>query len=155
MEDFLNSFFILILDSINDQHNFGSIIRTAEFFGVDAIIIAKDRSVSVNDTTVKTSSGAIFNMPIIKETNLSNVVRKLKENNFFIISTSPDGSDKPEELPQLKKKVLIIGNEERGIRKKLMENSDFNIKLEKYGKTSSLNAAVSAAIFIYELKKRG
>jgi len=79
----------------------------------------------------------------------------IKENNFFIISTSPDGSDKPEELPQLKKKVLIIGNEERGIRKKLMENSDFNIKLEKYGKTSSLNAAVSAALFIYELKKRG
>jgi len=153
LNDFFQSKFILILDSITDQHNFGSIVRSADFFGVEAIVISKDRSVSVNDTTVKTSSGSIFNIPIVKETNLTTTIEKLKKNGFFIVATSPNAAESIDNLPKLEKKVLIIGNEEKGIRKKILEHSDFNVALKNLGKTTSLNAAVSAAIFIYELTK--
>ncbi len=149
-----NANFLLILDSIHDQQNFGNIIRTAAFFGVDGIVITKDRSVNVTDTTAKTSTGAVFHIPIIKEVNLSNTILKLKKNNFQIIGTSPDYNEGFPYLNNSDKVVLIIGNEEKGIRKVLLDKCDFVVGVKGCGVIQSLNASNSAAIFVYEIMKR-
>jgi tRNA G18 (ribose-2'-O)-methylase SpoU len=102
---------------------------------------------------VKISSGAIFHIPIVKVINLSRIIMKLKENFFTIISTSPSGTDEAVNLGHVDNVALIIGNEEKGVRKNILNKSDIVLKLPKYGKTSSLNASSSAAIFIYNIKK--
>jgi 23S rRNA (guanosine2251-2'-O)-methyltransferase len=145
--------FFLILDSIHDQQNFGNIIRSAEFLGVNAVIITKDKNAKVTETTVKISSGSVFHIPIVKEVNLSSVIHRLKENFFHIVSTSPDGSSNFPSFDKLEKVALIIGNEEKGIRSNLLKKSDYIIGIKRYGKTNSLNASASAAILIYTIGK--
>ncbi|GEM_PF-5736522 len=130
-------------------------MRSAAFFGVDAVVITKNRSVQITDTSAKTSSGAIFKVPLIKEINLLNVIKILKKNNFFIYSTSPQGSQNLADVDITDKIALIIGNEEKGVRNLINENSDFVLRLDGKGsKIASLNASNSAAIFIYDIVRR-
>lgn len=146
--------FILILDGIEDPHNFGSIIRTAETAGVHGIIIPKRRSVAVNSTVAKVSTGAISYMKIARVNNINECIRKLKDNGLWVIGT--DGAANTLYYNQDLKGPLaiIIGSEGFGISKLVKENADALIKIPMKGKITSLNASVSAGIIMYEAVKQ-
>src|SRR5690606_18385892 len=148
---------LLILDSIQDTHNVGAIIRTAECSGVDGIIITKHNSAPINETVVKTSAGAVSLVKICQVTNLANVLKRLKEEGFWIIGSalteeSKDYTEMDYKIPL----ALIMGNEEKGIRKLTIDNCDMLIKIPMQGKIQSLNVSVSAGIILFEiLRQRG
>ena len=139
-----------MLDHLEDPHNFGAIIRTCEALGVDAIIIPKDRNVSVNATVVKTSAGAIYNMPIVAVANLLSTVNKLKNMGYWIFGTDMTGDDYSK-LDYNMPVCLIIGNEGHGMSKVLKDNVDFVAKIPMIGKINSLNASVSCGIILSEI----
>ena len=143
---------IIILDHIEDPHNFGAIIRTVEASGISGIIIPKDRSVSVNGTTIKTSAGAINYVKIVEVTNIVNTIKELKEKGFWIVGTDMDGEDY-RTLDYSGKIAAIIGNEGKGIGNNVKNNCDFIARIPMNGKINSLNASVAAAIIIYEMIK--
>ena len=138
---------IVMLDHLEDPHNFGAIIRTCEALGIDGIIIPNDRSVNINATVVKTSSGAIEYMNIIRVPNLGVAIKKLKENNFWIIGTDMEGTDY-RKLDYNMNTCLIIGNEGKGISKVIKNNCDYIVTIPMLGKINSLNASVSCAIIL-------
>ena len=146
--------FILILDGIEDPHNLGSIIRTAETAGVHGIIIPKRRTVTVNSTVAKVSAGAVEHMKIARVTNISDTIRKLKENGLWIIGT--DGSATTLYYNQdLKGDIaIVIGSEGFGMSRLVKENTDMLVKIPMKGKVTSLNASVSAGIVMYEAVKQ-
>ena len=145
--------FILILDGIEDPHNLGSIIRTAETAGVHGIIIPKRRTVTVNSTVAKVSAGAVEHMKIARVNNITETIRKLKENGLWIIGT--DGEARTLYYNQdLKGDIaIIIGSEGFGMSRLVKENTDMLVKIPMKGKITSLNASVSAGIIIYEAVK--
>ncbi len=142
-----NNPLIVMLDHLEDPHNFGAIIRTSEALGVDAIIIPNDRSVSVNSTVVKTSAGAIYNMPIVKVANLGATINKLKDLGYWIIGTDMDGVDYTS-IDYNMPICLIIGNEGSGMSKIIKDNCDYIAKIPMVGKINSLNASVSCGIVL-------
>ncbi|MBP3463918.1 MAG: 23S rRNA (guanosine(2251)-2'-O)-methyltransferase RlmB [Clostridia bacterium] len=146
--------FILILDGIEDPHNLGSIIRTAETAGVHGIIIPKRRTVTVNSTVSKVSAGAVEHMKIARVNNINETIRRLKEEGLWIIGT--DGDAKTYYYNQdLKGDIaIIIGSEGFGMSRLVKENADILVKIPMKGKITSLNASVSAGIIIYEAVKQ-
>ena len=147
--------FIVILDHVEDPHNFGAIIRTCEAAKVDFIIIPKNRSASVNATVMKTSAGALTNVKIAMVTNLNNTIKKLKDSGYWIIGTDMDTNVSYDELDYDMPVCLIIGSEGFGMSKLVKDNCDFIVSIPMYGKVNSLNASVASAIVIYEvLEKR-
>lgn len=142
---------VVILDHLSDPHNFGAIIRTCECMGIKYIIIPKDRSVLVNDTVYKTSTGAINNVNIVMVSNLVNAIDKLKDKGYFVYTADMDGEDY-KHVNYAPKKVLIIGSEGEGVSKIVRKNSDVIVSLPMKGKINSLNASVSAGILIYEME---
>ena len=161
LEDILNKAkekneepFVLILDGIEDPHNLGSIIRTAETAGVHGIIIPKRRAASVNSTVAKVSSGAIEHMLVARVNNISDAIEKLKEKGLWICGTDIS-TNKYYYEQDLKGPIgIVIGNEGKGIGKKVKNNCDFLVKIPMLGKVTSLNASVSAGIIIYEALKQ-
>ena len=143
-----NDSFILLLDHLEDPHNFGAIIRTCEARGIKSIIIPKDRGVNVNETVMKTSAGALNHVNIIMVTNLVNTINKLKDMGYFIYAADMNGRNYSE-VDYDEKKVLVIGNEGNGISKIVADNSDEIISIPMKGVVNSLNASVAAAILIY------
>lgn len=144
----IDSEFIVILDHLEDPHNFGAIIRTCECAGITNIIIPKDRSVTVNDTVVKVSVGAIEHVKIIMVSNLVNAINKLKDMGYFIYTADMDGINyKKENFSG--KKALIIGNEGSGVSRLVRKASDVVLSIPMKGNINSLNASASAAILIY------
>lgn len=143
---------IVMLDHLEDPHNFGAIIRTSEALGVDAIIIPTDRSVKVNSTVVKTSVGAIEYIPIIRVVNLNDTIRKLKEDGYWIIATDMDGEDYTK-IDYNMPVCIVIGNEGKGISRMVSENSDIIASIPMKGKINSLNASVSCAIVLSHIMK--
>lgn len=143
---------IVMLDHLEDPHNFGAIIRTSEALGVDAIIIPTDRSVKVNSTVVKTSVGAIEYIPIIRVVNLNDTIRKLKEDGYWIIATDMDGEDYSK-IDYNMPVCIVIGNEGKGISRMVSENSDIIASIPMKGKINSLNASVSCAIVLSHIMK--
>ena len=146
--------FILILDGIEDPHNLGSIIRTAETAGVHGVIIPKRRAASVNATVSKVSSGAVEHVKIARVNNLNETIKYLKEQGLWICGT--DGEAKTYYYNQdLKGPIaIVIGNEGFGMSKLVKENCDFLVKIPMKGKITSLNASVSAGIVTYEVVKQ-
>ena len=142
--------FIVILDHLEDPHNFGAIIRTCEAAGVTGIIIPKDRSVRVNETVIKISTGALARVKIVLVSNINEAIKKLKNNNFFIYSADMAGKDY-RTVDYSGKKCLVIGNEGRGISDLVMKNSDEIISIPMKGKVNSLNASVAAGILIFAM----
>ena len=138
---------IVILDHLEDPHNFGAIIRTSEALGVDAIIIPSDRSVKVNSTVIKTSAGSINYIKLIRVPNLQVAIKKLKENNFWIIGTDMQGDDYTK-IDYNMPTCLIIGNEGKGISNVVKKNCDFIATIPMTGKINSLNASVSCGIIL-------
>ena len=146
--------FILILDGIEDPHNLGSIIRTAETAGVHGIIIPKRRAASVNSTVNKTSAGAVEHMKIARVTNISDALEELKQAGLWICGTAVD-TDKYYYNQDLTGPLgIVIGNEGKGIGEKVKKNCDFLVKIPMKGKVGSLNAAVSTGIIVYEAVKQ-
>lgn len=150
LNDIKNEEFLLILDHLEDPHNFGAIIRTAEAAGVKSIIIPKDRSVSVNDTVIKTSVGTTANVKIIKVTNLIDTIKKLQQQGYFIYGTDMLGKD-CREVDFSGKKVLIIGNEGKGMSSLVRTHCDEMIKIPMNGEVNSLNASVAAGILLFKM----
>ena len=138
---------LVMLDHLEDPHNFGAIIRTCEALGVDGIIIPNDRSVSINSTVVKTSAGAISHIKIIRVANLTASINKLKGNGYWIIGTDMEGEDYTK-IDYKMPICLVIGNEGRGISKIVNDNCDYIAMIPMVGKVNSLNASVSCAIIL-------
>lgn len=141
--------FIIICDEIEDPHNLGAIIRTAEAAGADGIIIPKRRSASLNATVFKTSAGAASWLPVARVANLGAAIDELKKNGIWIYGTDASGenySDTSFTGPI----GLVIGSEGFGMGRLIRDKCDFLVKLPMYGKITSLNASVAAGIFMYE-----
>lgn len=146
---------VVILDHLEDPHNFGAIIRTSEAAGVDGIIIPKDRSVEVNSTVIKVSTGAIENMNIVQVTNLNRTIEELKNNGFWIIGTDMKGTSY-KEIDYRGKIAIVIGNEGSGMSRLIKESCDFIATIPMKGTTNSLNASVATGIILFEaIQKRG
>ena len=150
LKDISNEDFIVILDHIEDPHNFGAIIRTSEAAGIKSIIIPKDRSVSINDTVIKTSVGTTNNVKIVKVTNLVETIKKLQKEGYFIYGTDMDGTDL-RTIDFQKKNALIIGHEGKGISKLVRDKCDEIIMIPMIGQVNSLNASVAAGIIIFKM----
>lgn len=146
--------FILVLDGIEDPHNLGSIIRTAETAGVHGIIIPKRRAVAVNSTVNKVSCGAAQYMKIARVTNISDAIEELKQAGLWICGTDV-ATDKYYYNQDLTGPLaIVIGNEGKGMSDKVKKNCDFLVKIPMKGKIESLNAAVSTGIVVYEAVKQ-
>lgn len=138
---------LVMLDHLEDPHNFGAIIRTAEALGVDGIIIPNDRSVGINSTVVKTSAGAISYTKIVRVPNLATTIEKLKKNNFWIVGTDMQGQEYTKLDYQLPI-CLVIGNEGHGMSNIIKKNCDFIATIPMQGQINSLNASVSCGIIL-------
>lgn len=148
----LNSDIVVMLDHLEDPHNFGAIIRTCEAAGVKDIIIPKDRSVKVNSTVMKTSAGCLDRVNIYEVTNLAQTINYLKKNNYWIIGTDMEGTDY-KDIDYKGKIVIIIGNEGNGMSRLVKESCDFIATIPMLGEVNSLNASVAAGIIIFETRR--
>mgnify|MGYP000158889084 CR=1 FL=1 len=146
--------FVLILDGIEDPHNLGSIIRTAECGGVDGIIIPKRRAAHITETVYKTSAGAVEHMLIAKVANIPSAIDMLKEEGLWIYGADADGEKYHFDVDLKGSVALVIGSEGKGLSKLVKEKCDFLIKIPMYGKISSLNASNAASILIYEVVRQ-
>lgn len=146
--------FILILDGIEDPHNLGAIIRTAETAGVHGIIIPKRRACSVNSTVYKVASGAVEHMKIARVNNLNDEIKYLKEKDVWIYGTAIEATKYYYEENLKGAIALVIGNEGEGMSRLVRENCDVLLKIPMKGKITSLNASVSAGIVMYEAVKQ-
>lgn len=146
--------FILILDGIEDPHNLGSIIRTAETAGVHGIIIPKRRAASVNSTVSKVSAGAVEYMKVARVNNLNETIRYLKEQDIWICGTDMNTDIMYDKQDYNMPIALVIGSEGFGMSRLVKENCDFLVKIPMKGKITSLNASVSAGIVMYEVVKQ-
>ena len=149
-----NNPFVLILDQINDVRNFGAIIRTAEISGVDGIIIQNSSSAPVNSDTIKTSAGAIFNIPICKVNHIKDAIYHLQSMNISIISASEKSEKNIYDVDLKVPLAIIMGSEQKGINKSVINLSDESVKLPMYGKIESLNVSVACGIFLYEVVRQ-
>lgn len=141
---------IIILDHIEDPHNLGAIVRTAEAIGFDGIILPLNRSVSVNETVMKTSVGTLFNVKICQVTNLVNTIKYLKKNGFWIYGADMNGENFSK-TKYANKTCLIIGNEGKGLSRIVRDECDFFVSIPMVGKVNSLNASVAAGILMYSI----
>ncbi len=146
--------FVLILDGIEDPHNLGSIIRTAETAGIHGVIIPKRRAASVNSTVSKVSAGAVEHMKIARVTNISDSIQKLKDNGLWICGTDIDAKNYYYNQDLKGPLGIVIGNEGQGMSEKVKKNCDFLVKIPMKGKVTSLNASVSTGIVVYEAVKQ-
>lgn len=146
--------FILILDGIEDPHNLGAIIRTAETAGVHGIIIPKRRACNVNSTVYKVASGAVEHMKIARVNNLNDEIKYLKDNDVWVYGTAVEASKYYYEENLTGAIAIVIGNEGKGMSNLVKENCDVLLKIPMKGKISSLNASVSAGIVMYEVVKQ-
>ena len=145
--------FILILDGIEDPHNFGSIIRVAECLGVDGIIISKNRACPVNDTVSKVSAGAIEHMKIAKVTNINTEIERLKEQNIWVYACELGGIDL--DTADLSGNIAIVmGSEGKGVSSLTKKICDGVFSMQMYGHVNSLNVSVATGIILYEIVRR-
>ena len=142
---------VVILDHLEDPHNFGAIIRTCEAAGIHSIIISKDRQVQVNATVMKTSVGTVDQMNIVEVSNIANSIDQLKDAGYWIVGTALENSVDYRSVDYSGKIALVIGNEGSGISNLVSRKCDFLVKIPMYGTTNSLNASVATGIMIYEV----
>jgi len=146
--------FILILDQINDVRNFGAIIRTAEISGADGIIIQNSSSAPINSDTIKTSAGAIFNIPICKVNHIKDAIYHLQSLDISVISASEKSEKNIYDVDLKVPLAIIMGSEQKGINKSVINLSDESVKLPMFGKIESLNVSVACGIFLYEVVRQ-
>lgn len=146
--------FIFILDEIEDPHNLGAILRTADATGVHGIIIPKRRAVGLTETVAKASAGAIEHIPVARVTNIAQTIEQLKENNIWIVGTDERESKDYRTLDGETAIALVIGNEGKGISRLVKEKCDWMVHIPMKGFIPSLNASVAAGILMYEIFRK-
>lgn len=144
----------LILDELEDPHNLGSILRTADATGVHGVIIPKRRSVGLTGVVAKASTGAIEHIPVVRVNNLSQTVEDLKKRNVWIAGTDAKGSQDYRKMDATLPLAIIIGSEGKGMSRILKEKCDFLYHLPMVGQVTSLNASVAAALLMYEVFRK-
>lgn len=145
---------IVLLDGLEDPHNLGAILRTCDAAGVAGVILPKNRSVKLNSTVARVSTGAIFSVKCVEVVNLASTMDRLKKEGYWIVGA--EAIDRSQDYRKLKYNmptVLVIGSEGKGISRLVSEKCDFLVKIPMLGKVNSLNASVSAGILIYEIIK--
>lgn len=146
--------FFVILDEIEDPHNLGSIIRTADAAGAHGVIIPKRRSVGLTATVAKTSAGAIEYVPVARVTNIAQTIDELKERRVWVVGTEAEGKEDYRELDGQIPIAIVIGNEGKGMSRLVREKCDWTVRLSMRGKVSSLNASVAASLLMYEIHRK-
>lgn len=146
--------FFLLLDEIEDPHNLGSIMRTADATGAHGIIIPKRRAVGLTATVAKTSTGAIEHIPVVRVTNMARTIEELKERGVWIAGTDAGGKQDYRQFDGTMPLGLVIGSEGKGMGRLIREKCDFLIQLPMTGHVTSLNASVAAAILMYEVYRK-
>lgn len=145
---------VLILDEVQDPRNFGALIRSAEVFGVKGIIIPERNAVRINETVVKTSTGAIEYVDIVKVTNISEAIKRLKTLDYWVYGAEgEEGAHDYSKEKYPSRTALVLGSEGNGMRKKVKESCDVLIKIPMYGKINSLNVSVAGGIILSEIVK--
>ncbi|MCE9501127.1 MAG: 23S rRNA (guanosine(2251)-2'-O)-methyltransferase RlmB [Leptospira sp.] len=145
---------VLILDRIQDTGNLGNILRTAECFGVTAVVISERESADITATVEKSSSGAVHHLNLFRVTNLMQAVEALKASGYWIVSASDRGTEDWKKLPDATETVLILGNESEGVKKILLDNSDFILRIPLHGSVSSLNVGTACGICLDRIVNR-
>ncbi|MBB6447511.1 23S rRNA (guanosine(2251)-2'-O)-methyltransferase RlmB [Bacillus benzoevorans] len=146
--------FFLLLDEIEDPHNLGSIMRTADATGAHGIIIPKRRAVGLTATVAKTSTGAIEHIPVVRVTNMARTIEELKERGVWIAGTDAEGKQDYRQFDGTMPLGLVIGSEGKGMGRLIREKCDFLISLPMAGHVTSLNASVAAALLMYEVYRK-
>ena len=145
---------LIILDQIEDPHNLGAIIRSAESFGFDGVIIPERRSASVSPIVYKTSAGAINNINIIMVKNTNRAIEEIKEAGFWVYGLAGEASSPIDQVDLKGKVCLVVGNEGKGLSRLVRENCDILINIPMKGFVNSLNASVASAIAMYEVLRQ-
>lgn len=142
--------FLLLLDELEDPHNLGALLRTADAVGVDGILIPKHRSCPLSATVAKTSAGAVEYVPVARIGNIAQTLKKLKKQGFWVVGADMDGAVDYSESNMTGALVLVVGGEGHGVSRLTKENCDFIVRLPMVGKINSLNASVAGSILMYE-----
>jgi len=145
---------VLILDSIEDPQNLGSLIRTAEACGVQGVILPKDRAAGITPTVVKASAGAAVHLPIVRVTNLANTLEELKKEGFWIVGADSRAEKSLYELKFDMNVGVVIGSEGKGVRPLLLKKCDYTVSIPMRGKVSSLNAAIAGGVILFEILRQ-
>ncbi|MDR1102018.1 MAG: 23S rRNA (guanosine(2251)-2'-O)-methyltransferase RlmB [Clostridiales bacterium] len=146
--------FVIALDSLEDPHNLGAILRTANAAGVHGVIITKHRSVGLNSTVAKTSAGAVEHTPVARVTNLSQTVDQLKNAGLWVYGAATNVAETYTQTEMKGPICLVIGNEGVGISKRIVQICDFLVSIPMRGEIESLNASVAAALLMYEVVRQ-
>jgi 23S rRNA (guanosine2251-2'-O)-methyltransferase len=146
--------FLLVLDNIQDPHNLGAILRSAECAGVHGVIIPKHKSVGITSTVAKISAGATAYISVCRVTNLASAIKALKKHALWIVGTSHTAQRRYDTVDFTMPVAIVIGNEEKGIRKLVAEKCDMVVSIPLCGRISSLNASVSSAIVMFEVRRQ-
>ena len=146
--------FLVLLDGVEDVHNLGAIIRTAECAGADAVLLPKRRSAPLNEVVGKTSAGAVEYMPVVQIGNTAQTLRKLQKRGFWVIGADMDGEVDYFHSSLTEPIVLVIGSEGRGISHLVKETCDVLVQIPMFGRVNSLNASVAAALLMYEVVRQ-
>ena len=144
---------IVMLDGIEDPHNLGAILRSADVFEASGIILPKHNSVSLNATVAKTSAGAINYVPVAVVNNLNQAIKTLKDEGYWIVSTDGSATQSYSSIKYDFPVVVVIGSEGKGISSLVLKNSDYIVKIPQFGHVNSLNASVAAGILLAEVHK--
>lgn len=147
---------VLILDRIEDTHNYGAILRTAAAVGVSAVIVAKDQQAPVNGTVFKTSAGAVLSVPIVRVSNINQTIKRLQDMKFWVAAIDMDETGKNTVWNQTydTPMAFVVGSEGRGVSLKVREHSDFVLSIPMENNIESLNVSVAAAVTLYEWKRQ-
>lgn len=142
---------IVILDGIEDPHNFGAILRSCEAMGVDGVIVSKHGACPLNSTVAKTSTGAIELVKVCEVTNLNNAIKKLKEEGFWVVGAEASNSIDYRSVDYKGKIAIVVGSEGKGISRLVIDNCDFKVRMPMVGKVNSLNVSVACAVLLYQV----
>jgi len=143
---------VMVLDGITDPGNLGTIIRTCDWFGVDAVVIGNNSVELYNPKVVRSTMGSLFHLPIVEESNLKSFVEQSKTEKFTVYSTELSNSDDIRKIAFAKKSILIIGSESHGVSKEISTISDSRILIPQFGKAESLNAAMACGIVLSHIR---
>lgn len=146
--------FFIILDELEDPHNLGSILRTADATGVHGVIIPKRRSVGLTQAVAKTAAGAIEHVPVVRVTNIANTIDELKEKNIWVVGTEAEATQDYRRLDGSLPIAVVIGNEGKGISRLVRKKCDWTVSLPMSGEVSSLNASVACSLLLYEVYRK-
>lgn len=144
---------IVMLDNINDPHNLGAILRSADVFEASGVILPKHNSVSLNATVAKTSAGAINYVPVAVVNNLNQAIKTLKDEGYWVVSTDGSATISYSSIKYDFPVVVVIGSEGKGVSSLVLKNSDYVVKIPQFGHVNSLNASVAAGILLAEVHK--